>query len=111
IFGVYMTVTLVAMALGQFLVLVGDVAGFVPLGLVAILLSLSLVPVAFTRTPEPQPVATARLKLARLYAISPLGVAAALSSGLLNGALYGMGAVFGQRIGLSEGGVALFMSI
>ena len=110
IFAVYMAVTLVAMGVGQFLVLAGDVIGFVPLGLVSILLSLALVPVAFTRTPEPRPVAAPGFSLARLYAVSPLGVAAALASGLLNGALYGMGAVFGQRIGLSEAGVAAFMS-
>ncbi len=110
IFAAYMAVTLVAMGVGQFLVTVGDVMGFVPLGMVSILLSLALVPVAFTRTPEPRPVTAPSMSIFRLYAVSPLGVAAALSSGLLNGSLYGMGAVFGQRIGLSEGGVAAFMS-
>jgi len=109
IFAAYMAVTLVAMGLGQFLVAVGNVMDFVQLGLVSIMLSLALVPVAFTRTPEPRPVTAPKVSLKRLYAISPLGVAAALASGLLNGALYGMGAVFGQRIGLSEGGVAIFM--
>lgn len=109
IFAAYMAVTLISMGLGQFLVAVGNVMDFVQLGLVSIMLSLALVPVAFTRTPEPRPVTAPKVSLKRLYAISPLGVAAALASGLLNGALYGMGAVFGQRIGLSEGGVALFM--
>lgn len=110
VFAAYMAVTLIAMGAGQYLVLVGEVMGFVPLGLVSIILSLALVPVALTRTPEPRPVAVPTLSLSRLYAISPLGVAAALSSGLLNGAFYGMGAVYGQRIGLSEAGVAAFMS-
>jgi MFS family permease len=110
VFAAYMAVTLVAMGVGQYLVLVGEVMGFVPLGLVSIILSIALVPVAITRTPEPRPVAVPALSIARLYAISPLGVAAALSSGLLNGAFYGMGAVYGQRIGLSEAGVAAFMS-
>lgn len=109
IFAAYMSVTLISMGLGQFLVAVGNVLDFVQLGLVSIMLSLALVPVAFTRTPEPRPVTAPKVSLKRLYAISPLGVAAALASGLTNGAFYGMGAVFGQRIGLSEGGVALFM--
>ncbi|MGQ0525695.1 MAG: MFS transporter [Betaproteobacteria bacterium] len=109
IFGAYMAVTLLSMGMGQFLVLAGDVVGFVPLGFVSILLSLSLVPVAFTRTPEPRPVTVAKMSLGRLYRISPFGFAAALASGLLNSALFGMGAVFGQRMGLSEGGVAAFM--
>lgn len=109
IFAAYVAVTLVAMGIGQFLVLAGDVLGFVPLGLVSILLSFALVPVAFTRTPEPRPVTVPKVSLRRLYAISPLGAAAALASGLLNSAFFGMGAVFGQRIGLSEMGVATFM--
>jgi MFS family permease len=111
IFSAYVAVTLVAMGVGQFLVLVGDVVGFVPLGLVSILLSLALVPVAFTRTAEPRPVTVPDMSIARLYAISPLGVAAALVSGLLNSAFFGMGAVFGQRIGLTEVGVAAFMGV
>ena len=110
VFAAYMAVTLVAMGVGQFLVLTGDVVGFVPLGVVSILLSLSLVPVAFTSTPEPRPVTVPQMSLKRLYAISPLGCSAAFSSGLLNSAFYGMGAVFGQRIGLSEAGVVAFMS-
>jgi MFS family permease len=109
IFAAYMAVTLIAMGVGQFLVTIGDVMEFVQLGLVSILLSLALVPVAFTRTREPKPVEAPKVSLTRLYVLSPLGVIAALSSGLLNGALYGMGAVFGQRLGLTEAGVAAFM--
>ena len=111
VFAAYVGVTLVAMGAGQFLVLAGDVLGFVPLGLVSILLSLALVPVAFTRTPEPRPVTVSKMSVRRLYSISPLGTAAALASGLLNSAFFGMGAVFGQRIGLTELGVAAFMGI
>lgn len=111
IFSAYVAVTLVAMGVGQFLVLAGDVLGFVPLGLVSILLSLALVPVAFTRTPEPRPVRVPNMSIARLYAISPMGVAAAAASGLLNSAFFGMGAVFGQRVGLSGVGVATFMAV
>ncbi len=111
IFSAYVAVTLVAMGVGQFLVLAGDVLGFVPLGLVSILLSLALVPVAFTRTPEPRPVRVPNMSIARLYEISPMGVAAAVASGLLNSAFFGMGAVFGQRVGLSGVGVATFMAV
>jgi len=106
----YVAITLGAMGVGQYLVLVGDVVGFVPLALVSILLSLALVPVALTRTPEPRPVVVPKISLRRLYENSPIGTAAALSSGLLNGAFFGMGAVFGQRVGPSEVGVAAFMS-
>ncbi len=110
IFAAYMATTLGALALGQFLILVGDVLGFTPFALVSILLSLALVPVALTRVPEPPPVAAPRPALRRLFATAPVGFVGALASGLLNGAFFGMGAVFAQRVGMSEAGVASFMS-
>jgi MFS family permease len=110
IFAAYMATTLGALAFGQFLILVGDVLGFTPFALVSILLSLALVPVALTRVPEPPPVAAPRPALRRLFAIAPVGFVGALASGLLNGAFFGMGAVFAQRVGMSEAGVATFMS-
>ena len=110
IFAAYMATTLGALAFGQFLILVGDVLGFTPFALVSILLSLALVPVALTRVPEPPPVAAPRPALRRLFAVAPVGFVGALASGLLNGAFFGMGAVFAQRVGMSEAGVASFMS-
>lgn len=110
IFAAYMATTLGALALGQFLILVGDVLGFTPFALVSILLSFALVPVALTRVPEPPPVTAPRQALRRLFAIAPVGCFGALASGLLNGAFFGMGAVFAQRVGMTEAGVASFMS-
>jgi len=110
IFAAYMATTLGALAFGQFLILVGDVLGFTPFALVSILLSLALVPVALTRVPEPPPVVAPRPALRRLFAVAPVGFIGALASGLLNGAFFGMGAVFAQRVGMSEAGVASFMS-
>jgi len=110
IFAAYMATTLGALALGQFLILIGDVLGFTPFALVSILLSLALVPVALTRVPEPPPVAAPRPALRRLFAVAPVGFVGALASGLLNGAFFGMGAVFAQRVGMNETGVATFMS-
>lgn len=110
IFAAYMATTLGALALGQFLILVGDVLGFTPFALVSILLSLALVPVALTRVAEPPPVAAPRPALRRLLAVAPVGFVGAVASGLLNGAFFGMGAVFAQRVGMDKAGVAAFMS-
>lgn len=111
VFALYMTVTCVALALGQWLILVGDRLGFVPFALVSVLLSFALLPITLTPVAEPEPVDAPRLGLRMLYRISPLGVAGALGSGLLSGALFGLGAVFGQRLGLSDAGVAGFMAV
>jgi MFS family permease len=110
IFAAYMAVTHVALALGQALILVGDRLGFVPFALASVLLSLALVPVTLTRVLEPRPVAAPRLGLRHLYETSPLGVVGATVSGLVNGAFFGMGAVFADRVGMSDQGIAAFMS-
>jgi len=110
IFAAYMATTLGALAFGQFLILVGDVLGFTPFALVSILLSLALVPVALTQVQEPPPVSAPRPALRQLFAVAPVGFIGALASGLLNGAFFGMGAVFAQRVGMNEAGVASFMS-
>ncbi|MGH8662962.1 MAG: hypothetical protein ACREUX_01730, partial [Burkholderiales bacterium] len=97
IFAAYMATTHIAMAFGQALILVGDRFGFVPFALASVLLSLALVPVTLTRVLEPKPVAAPRLGLRNLYETSPLGVVGATVSGLVNGAFFGMGAVFADR--------------
>jgi MFS family permease len=106
VFAAYMAVTFVALALGQWLILVGDKAGFVPFAMV----SFALLPMILARVVEPTPVSSPQLGLRNLYRISPLGFAGAVGSGLLNGAFYGMGAAYAQAVGLTDAGVATFMA-
>ncbi|WP_293775641.1 MFS transporter [uncultured Oxalicibacterium sp.] len=110
IFSVYMSVTFIALAIGQWLILVGDKLGFVPFALVSILLSLALLPITLTPISQPVAVERPRLDLLNLYRISPLGLAGAVVSGLLNGAFYGLGAAYAQGVGFSDVGVATFMA-
>lgn len=83
VFSAYMAVTFVALALGQWLILVGDKLGFVPFALTSILFSFALLPITLTRVVEPVSVQPPHFSLRSLYQISPLGVAGAISSGLL----------------------------
>ena len=109
VFAVYMGVTLLALALGQALITLGDPADFTLFGIASILLSLGLVPIAFTSLAQPQPVQTPQLGLKFLYAKSPAAVAGAVVSGMIIGAFWGMGPVFAQRIGMDTAGIASFM--
>lgn len=111
VFAIYMSVSFVALALGQWLILVGDRLGFFSFALVSVLFSFALLPITLMKVSEPEAVDTPRLGLRALYAISPLGVAAAVSSGLLNGAFYGMGATYAQGVGFTTAGVAAFMAV
>ena len=110
VFAAYMAVSSVSLALGQWLILVGDRFGFTPFALVSILFSFALLPLTLTPVEEPQPSEAPKLGLLKLFAISPIGVIAALGAGLLNGALLSLGHVFGQGVGFSETGIATFMA-
>jgi len=110
LFALYMTVNLLAMAAGQYLLLISGVEGFAPFVLIGVLFSLGLVPVALTRIPETQPIATPALRLAYLFNKAPMGVLATLIAGLLLGAFWGMGGVFAKGIALPNAWIAMFMS-
>ena len=110
VFSIYMSVTFIALAIGQWLILVGEKNGFVQFALVSVLFSFALLPITLTPVKEPVSVAPPQLGLRNLYRISPLGFVGAIASGLLNGALYSMGAVYAQAVGFSDLGVATFMA-
>lgn len=110
VFAAYMAVSGIAMALGQWLILVGDRLGFVPFALVSILFSFALLPITLTPVSEPEPTAAPTLGLVELFSISPIGVIGAVTSGLLSGAFYSLGNVFGERVGFSAAVIATFMA-
>lgn len=110
VFAAYMAVSGVSMALGQWLILVGNRFGFVPFAMVSILFSFALLPITLTPVDEPQPTEAPKLGLIELFAISPIGVIGAAGSGLLSGAFYSLGHTFGQGVGFSEAGIATFMA-
>ncbi|MCA1805482.1 MAG: MFS transporter [Xanthomonadaceae bacterium] len=110
LFAVYMTINLLALGAGQFLILVYGVTDVAPFALSALFFSLALVPIALTRMPQPTPVVAARLGLGQLYATSPLGATGALVSGLVSGGFWGMGPLFALEAGFTEAGIAIFMS-
>jgi MFS family permease len=110
ILGVYMVINLTAVTIGQMILPLGDPAAFSLFALTAIAITLALVPVGLTTSDAPQPLREVRLRLRRLYAMSPVGVVGGLFVGLANGAFGGLGVVFARDVGLSIAGIALFMS-
>ncbi|MBP8029133.1 MAG: MFS transporter, partial [Giesbergeria sp.] len=111
LFAVYMAINFVALALGQWLILVGDRLGFVPFALVSVMFSFALLPITMTRIDEPEAVEAPKFSLRSLYDASPMGMAAAVASGLMTGAFYGMSAVFGKSAGFSDADIATFMAV
>jgi MFS family permease len=62
--------------------------------------TLSLIPVALTRTPQPPPLRLEYLGPAAIYRLAPAGVAGCLASGLVNSAFLGLTPLYGTRLGL-----------
>src|SRR5690606_17564634 len=111
VFAVYQVISLLALAGGQYLILLGSDSISTAFIIAGALLSIGLVPVVLTRVPHPAPISSVRLDVMKLWRISPLGVAGTGVAGLSNGAFFALGPVFAQRVGLDTSGVALFMSV
>ncbi len=110
VLSVYRIVDLVAVTAGQFMLTLASPAGFALFSLVAILISISIVPVALTKAIAPEPLTKTSLNLPKLFSVSPLALFGAVSVGLANGAFWGIAPVFVQQLGYGVSMVALFMS-
>ena len=109
IFAVYVSVTLLSLGAGQFLILIYGAAELATFVLCAIFFALALVPIAVTRLTQPPQVVVPKLIIRRLIKISPVGVAGSLATGLGNGAFWGLGALYAHDLGFSDTEIAMFM--
>ncbi len=110
VFAVYMMTSLLALGIGQYLLLIYGPDAIQSFMLVAMLFALGLVPIALTPVTQPIPIRTEGLPLRELYRRAPVGIVGAGVSGLVTGAFWGLAAVFAREIGLSDAGVATFLS-
>jgi MFS family permease len=110
VFAAYMMINLLFLALGQFLILAGEIRTLELFAVAAILFSLGLVPLAMTRLPEPAPVHEIRPDIRELLRQVPSGFMGSLVSGVIGSAFWGLGPLYALQAGLSEEGIALFMS-
>jgi len=111
IFAVYLTVTYLAITIGQFSIIAGDPRHSALFMVGAIAFCLAVLPTALSTAASPRPLARARLDLRRLFANSPVAFLAVTLVGVINGAFGTLAPVFGTRIGLSTAEIALMMSI
>lgn len=107
---IYMVVTYGGAGGGQFLLNLADPGGFQLFIVVSVLVSLAVVPMLLSVQPQPRIEAPRPISLFGLYRISPLGVVSAFGTGMANGGLFGMGAVYAKTAGFSVPEIALFMA-
>lgn len=111
IFGIYTMVNLAATTAGQMVLTLGDSNGYVFFVLAAIVYCLALLPTAISATTTPRPLTRVSLNLRGLWRNSPIAVVAVLMVGVSNAAFGTLAAVYGARMGLTLGEIALFASI
>ena len=108
---VYMIVTFLSMGGGQLLLNAAATSETTLFILVSVLISFAAVPILLSITPQPLQDAPERLTLAQLYEISPLGLIGMSLAGVLQGAVFGMGAVYARNTGLAVSDVSIFMFV
>jgi MFS family permease len=109
VFSLYALLVMAMVSLGQLILNVPDSTGVSIFVLVSVLASIAIVPIAITKVDPPPPPSLSSLNLIELYNISPLAMIAAISTGALQGAAYGLGPVYASAIGLDVEGVTWFM--
>ncbi|WPC06310.1 MFS transporter [Pseudomonas benzenivorans] len=111
VLGLYMVAIYVGMVLGQLaLSLNGDLGIHALLG-VAMAFALCLVPVALTRSSHPAALPSASTDVRLFLRRVPQSLATILMSGMINGAFYGLAAIYASRQGLDTVQVGQFMAV
>jgi MFS family permease len=111
VFAAYTMVNLTVVTLGMQLLNLGSPMSFELFSLIAILYSLAAVPIALTKTTAPAAPSRARLRLSWLFAVSPAAMLGSLFAGLGNAAFWTLTPLYGKAVGLSDHGIALFMTV
>ena len=107
----YMIVQMAGIILAQYILVLGDVSGFILFIIPSVLVSMSFAPVLLSNRPTPAFATTKPLPVSRLIAASPLACMGMFLLGSVFAAQFGMSAVYGSRAGLSIGQISLMVSV
>ncbi|KQN77589.1 MFS transporter [Devosia sp. Leaf64] len=111
IFSIYVTINLAASTVGQMAMSITGTAGYLPFVIGAISFICALMPPALTSSPQPRPLASAKLDLPLLIKTSPVAAVAAFCCGMANGSFGTLAPVYGYEQGLDSTGIALLFAI
>lgn len=107
----YMLATFGGMGGGQLMLNIGDPGQTSLFILVSILISFAALPLLLSASAAPAAIEPVSVGLLRLYRVSPLGTMGTFGAGLINGTVFGMGAVYAHQIGLSLPEISIFMGV
>ena len=109
ILSLYMISFYAALGAGQFLLNISDVSTIIPFCIVAMLCSLSIVPLSMTRAASPNIEDISALSFRQLYKLSPSSVIGCFSAGLITAVIYGLMPLFIKQLNLPDTFVASVM--
>ncbi|MCY0146452.1 MFS transporter [Hoeflea sp. G2-23] len=107
---IYRFVDLGAVTLSQYMLPVFGIGGFEIFAVMTMLMILSIVPVSLADRSNPAPPAPFSFSPKRIWAISPLASAGAITVGLTNASFRSVGPLYAEGLGLDVGDIASFMS-
>ncbi|NWG45771.1 MAG: MFS transporter [Alphaproteobacteria bacterium] len=110
VFSLYTALNFGALVVGQMLLLTAPPGEVVLILLASMAFAWSIVPLSLTRTGQPSPPVMLRPRLARLYALSPVGVVGCFLIGVSNGCFWTLAPAAMRSVGLSVQEIAFFMS-
>ena len=111
ILSIYMTITYLGLGGGQFLINLADIEGSALFMVSAAMLSLALVPVAVTKSSNPEQVESSYMSLRALFAVSPVATVGCVAGGVIVGSMFGLGPIYAKAQGLDTQSISFFMGI
>ncbi|AKP75056.1 putative MFS-type transporter YcaD (plasmid) [Piscirickettsia salmonis] len=107
----YMIALYVAQAGGQWLLNIGDQDTLILYCIAAVFASLSVIPLALTRTTAPIFSEPETLSIGQMIKLSPSGVSTCFVSGMILGSIYGLYPIFIQNSGYPTAEISIIMGL
>ena len=110
VFAAYMIVSMSGVAVGQFILPLGDIMTGTLFMIGALAFGAALLPVALSVAPSPQPLTQVTIDARSLFRKSPAAVVGSFLAGVIFGNWSYFGPLYGQAAGLTEVGIATMLT-
>ncbi len=111
ILSIYRILDITVVAGAQFMMPLFGTEGFTLFGIMALMISFSLIPVALGDRSSPKPPAVVKFDIPQIWAISPLACTGCIAIGMTNSAFRFVGPLYAEAIGLTLASIATFISL
>lgn len=110
VLAIYMVVLYSGLGAAQFLLVASNPSTDIPFMLIAALICLAIVPLVLSADHAPSIETPLAIRFKELYRLSPLGVVAVATSGLMSSIVFSLGPVYAGLAGMENAAIATFMA-